>query len=104
MTSLCIKLKTIWLTLTQILTVSFSLNLLFFFLQSKELNQESKSHVILLDKAENDMTSTSMALKAQSLQAERVTKNQGGVCWMYWVIIFESLLFVFLLYFGLSNS
>jgi hypothetical protein len=68
------------------------------------LNEESKTHVLLLNKAENDMTVASLALRAETAHAEKIRKARSGVCWMYGVIIVESVLLLLLVYIGLSNS
>ena len=81
-----------------------SIYLSFIMLQSKGLNEESKTHVLLLNKAENDMTIASLALRAETAHAEKLRQARSGVCWMYGVIIAETVLLVLLLYIGLSNS
>jgi hypothetical protein len=78
--------------------------LFIYVLQSKGLNEESKTHVLLLNKAENDMTIASLALRAETAHAEKLRQARSGVCWMYGVIIAETVLLVLLLYIGLSNS
>lgn len=74
------------------------------FHQSKGLNEESKSHIILLNKAETEMTMTSLQLKAESAHTVQMRKAKNGICWMYGVIVLELIILVLLLYIGLSNS
>ena len=50
------------------------------------------------------MTLASLALRAESVHAEKMRKAKSGVCWMYGVIIAELVFLIFLIYIGLSNS
>ena len=58
----------------------------------------------LLNKVENDMTLASLALRAETVHAEKMRKAKSGVCWMYCVIVIELIFLIFLVYIGLSNS
>lgn len=73
-------------------------------MQSKGLNDESKAHVAILNKADNDMTLASLALRAEAVHAEKMRKAKSGVCWMYGVIAFELVFLALFLYIGVSNS
>ena len=50
------------------------------------------------------MTIASLALRAETAHAEKLRQARSGVCWMYGVIIAETVSLVLLLYIGLSNS
>jgi len=72
--------------------------------QSRFLNDESKTHIHLLNKVEAGMNAETLALRAEAVRAETMRQGQSGVWWMYWVIAGEALFFVVLVYIGISNQ
>ena len=72
------------------------------FQQSKALNDEALSQLQMLNKIDVDMADTSGGLREEALHAESARKLKTGVCWMYVVITFESILLVYLIIKGLS--
>lgn len=72
------------------------------FQTSKTLNNEAKIHNNILDQVDKDYIKTSASLRNEIKYAQDTRNNQGGVCSLYIIIIFELLLLLTLLYFGLS--
>lgn len=72
------------------------------FKQSKNLNEEALTHLQLLDHVDSDMELATRALRKEALHAEAVSKNRGGVCWMYCIILMELLLLFTLIMYGLQ--
>lgn len=70
--------------------------------QSKSLNEEASTHLQLLGHVDNDMELATRALRKEALHAEAVSKNRGGVCWMYCIILIESVLLLTLIMYGLQ--
>ena len=53
-----------------------------FLIQSRHLNEESKTHIHLLDKTETEMSAETLALRAEAVRAETMRKGQvreGGM-------------------------
>ena len=44
--------------------------------QSRHLNEESKTHIHLLDKTETEMSVETLALRAEAVRAETMRKGQ----------------------------
>lgn len=72
--------------------------------QSRYLNDESKTHIHLLNKVEAEMSNETLALRAEAVRAETIRQGQSGVWWMYSVILGEVLFLILLLYIGISNQ
>ena len=72
--------------------------------QAKNINDETKSHVVILNKVETDMEKTSLQLRSEALHVETMRQGISGVCWMYTIIIMELILLLLLLYIGISNQ
>jgi len=72
------------------------------FKQSKNLNEEAVTHLQLLGHVDSDMELATRALRKEALHAEAVSKNRGGVCWMYCIILMELVLLFTLIMYGLQ--
>lgn len=72
------------------------------FKQSKSLNEEASTHLKLLGHVDTDMELATRALRKEALHAEAVSKNRGGVCWMYCIILIETVLLLTLIMYGLQ--
>lgn len=64
--------------------------------QAKDIGEETKSHIVLLDDLEANVDSATDALMAEAIHAQKVRQKAAG-CWMYICVAIEFVVIVLLL-------
>ena len=64
--------------------------------QAKDIGEETKSHIVLLDNLEANVDDATDALQAEAIHAQKVRQKAAG-CWMYICVAIEFVIIVLLL-------
>lgn len=64
--------------------------------QAKDIGEETKSHIVLLDNLESNVDNATDALQAEAIHAQKVRQKAAG-CWMYICVAIEFVVIVLLL-------
>ena len=64
--------------------------------QAKDIGEETKSHIELLDNLESNVDNATDALQAEAIHAQKVRQKAAG-CWMYICVAIEFVVIVLLL-------
>ena len=64
--------------------------------QAKDIGEETKSHIVLLDNLEANVDDATDALQAEAIHAQKVRQKAAG-CWMYICVAIEFVVIVLLL-------